>query len=488
VQRPHLDILKHSAVYGIGLIATKILSVVMLPLYTRYLTPADYGTISILDITAGLLAVLVGGGIAQAVQRFHFDEESDSERREVWWSGLVFVALTATLLVGPAWILRAKLAELTLGAEQTDGGYYYALVLPTMWFSTVSGILQNYVRVRKWSGLFVVITMANLFVNAGLNVWFLVGRGMGVAGVLLGNLLASALLFTVLLCVFAASLGRIRIRQSLVRPFLHFGVPILMTTLLHWVMHEADRYFLRHYLDLEQVGLYSIAYQIGHGFNNLLLVPFMSIWTVVIYEIAEQPGARETYARVFRHYVGGALLAMLGVSLFARPILTLLTTPEYYSAAEIVPIVCLAYIFFGLDGHFRVPALIAKRTVVMLPAALTAAIVNLVMNMLLIPRLGAAGAGWASVVTFASFSSVGLWRYRRIDRYPYPLGPCFAILLGMVATYLGARQLRISGVSEPWTLTASALVWIAWALFLFGPLALQLRASLRSRHQADAAG
>jgi O-antigen/teichoic acid export membrane protein len=487
VRKPHLDIVKHSAVYGIGLIASKALSVLLLPLYTRYLTPADYGVIAILDITAGLLAVLVGGGIAQAVQRFHFDSEDDSGRAAVWWSGLAFVALTATSLVAPAWILREKLALLTLGPDQTSGGYFYALVLPTMWFGTVTGVLQNYVRVRKWSGLFVGITMGNLVINVGLNVWFLIGMGMGVGGILLGNLLASALLFTVLLGVFASSLGRARIRRSFIRPFLAFGAPILVTTLLHWVMHEADRYFLRHYLDLKQVGLYSIAYQIGQGFNTLLLVPFMSIWTVVIYEIAEQPDASDTYARVFRYYVSGTLLAMLGVSLFARPLLAVLTTPEYYAAAEIVPIVCLAYVFFSLDAHFRVPALLAKRTGAMLPGAIAAAAVNLIMNVLLIPRLGAIGAGWASVATFASFSAIGLWRYRRIDRYPYPLGACFAILLGMVVSYLAVRRMTSSGLGEPWVFAGSALIWIAWAVFLFGPLGVQLRASLAAGRRSGAA-
>lgn len=483
----HLDLVRHSAVYGAGLIASRMMSVLLLPIYTRYLSPADYGVIAILDITAGLLAVLVGAGIAQAVQRFHFDSEDPDDRARVWWTGLAFVATTATVLALPAWWMRESLARLTLGAEVADGAFFYALVLPTMWFSTVTGILQNYVRVRKWSNLFVVVTVGNMLINVGLNLWFLIGLDMGVAGILLGNLIGAALLFAILLSVFARALGRLRMRRALIAPLVAFGAPILVTTLLHWVMHEADRYFLRHFLDVGQVGLYSIAYQIGYGVNTLLLVPFLSIWTVVIYEIAEQPDAREVYARVFRYYVCGTALVMLGVSIVAGLLVRLLTTPRFYTAAEIVPIVCLAYVFFSLDAHFRVPALLAKRTATMLLPAAVAAVINLAANLVLIPRLGAAGAAWAAVVTFACFAAVGLWRYRRIDRYPYPLATTTAVVAGMIATYLVIGRLRASGIAEPLVLAIAAVAWLAWAAALFGPLVVELRRSATEEPGAAAA-
>ena len=104
------DILKHSGVYGLGQVLSRLASVLMLPLYTHYLRPADYGTIAILDLTAGIVTIIVGGGMVSAVSRYHFDTEVRHEQNAVWWTGLIVVVVLATAAVAPAFLFRASLA------------------------------------------------------------------------------------------------------------------------------------------------------------------------------------------------------------------------------------------------------------------------------------------------------------------------------------------------------------------------------------------
>ena len=177
--------------------------------------------------------------------------------------------------------------------------------------------------------------------------------------------------------------------------------------------------------------------------------------------------AQATYARVFKHFVYGLSLLLLLASLFARPILAIIAPPEYAGAADIVPIVCLAYLLFSLHDHFKVPALLASRTIALLPAVTMAAVANVALNFLLVPWLGAAGAAWASVATFALFAFVGLVRNRRIERYPYPFAACFVAVAGMSATYIGYRLLW-STTSGPLSIAAAVVVWLVWAVLLFG--------------------
>jgi O-antigen/teichoic acid export membrane protein len=165
---------------------------------------------------------------------------------------------------------------------------------------------------------------------------------------------------------------------------------------------------------------------------------------------------------------------MLGAALFTRPLLAVAVAPEYLPAADLIPIVCLAYLFFSLHEHFKVPVMLAKRTRLMPPVFVIAALTNIAANLLLIPRLGAAGAAWASVGTFAVFSFTGLWRYRTIDRYPYPLLTCGLVVTGMSASFVLYRILAGVLSHTPWCLGIGLLLWIFWAIVLFRPLVWRL--------------
>jgi len=235
-------------------------------------------------------------------------------------------------------------------------------------------------------------------------------------------------------------------------------------------MHQADRYLLRVFLDMDRVGIYSFAYTIGQAINALCLMPFVAIWSVEVYEIAKQPNAKQLYVNIFTYFVYGLALIMFGISLFSKPLLRLLATPVYVEAADLIPIVCLGYVFFSIHEHFKVPALLAKRTSSLLPAYLIAALINIGVNLLAIPLLGIAGSAWTSVLTFATFSFVGLWRYRRIDRYPYPLLRCGLMVVGMSLSYLAEQMITHWYFSSLWTLILAAILWCVWAAVLLGPV------------------
>jgi O-antigen/teichoic acid export membrane protein len=160
------------------------------------------------------------------------------------------------------------------------------------------------------------------------------------------------------------------------------------------------------------------------------------------------------------------------VSLFAAPVIAIMAAPEYAAAASIVPIVSLAYLFFSLPPHFNVPARLSKNTATLLPASYAAAATNVVSNVVLIPRMGPAGAAWASVVTFAVYAGVVLAVCRRIRVIPYPGGRIalvFLALLADYAVYVGAVRAGLSGMPLH---ALAALLWLIPAVLMFRPVLL----------------
>ena len=464
------DLVKHSSIYGIGQIVSRFASVLLLPLYTRCLSTSDYGCVAILDLTAGILAILIGGGVAQAVVRFHFEDQTENAERRAWWTGFSWVVVCASLIVTPMILCRGLLAELTLDPSVGDGAFFYLLAVSTLWCNTIASLVETWLRVRKWSGVFVVVSFGRLLLNIGLNVWFQVGLDMGVEGLLIGNLIAAALNMLVLVSIFAKTLRGFLFDSALLRRLLGFGSPLIVTALLSLLMHEADRYFLKHYAGLSEVGVYSLAYKIGQAVNMLFLIPFSAIWNVVMYEMADEPEPQKNYARVYEYFTYALLILTLAASLFAYPLLPLLTPGEYSQAVDLIPIILLAYMLYAMHQQFSVPALLAKRTAALIPVSIAGVVVNVVLNLLLVPRFGAAGAAWSSVATYGTFSFVGLYRYRSFDRYPYPFARLLGVSIGVAMTYLVVRFLVLPGLSLPTQLLVAGLATTAWCGILLKPV------------------
>lgn len=468
------DLVKHSSIYGLAQLISRFASVFMLPLYTRYLTPHDYGAIAILDVTTTVLSLLIGGGMAHAVTCFQFDATTDRERHRVWWTGLSFILGMGCVVIGPLWLMRDQLAVWTLGRDVVDGGLVYSLTFATLVLMMASELFDVFVRAQKWSGLNLLFSTGRLFLNVGLNIWFLCGLGLGIKGQLLGNLIATFAHASILLVLFFKANGRPSIDRVLMRKLVGFGSPIIVQGFLSLLMHEADRYFLAAYLSLEDVGVYSLAYKIGQAVNSLTLLPFGSIWGVAMYEIAKQPDSKQQYAAIFRHFVNAILILMLGASLVARPLLPILTTNAYDRAVDLLPMILLAFVFFSLHSQFNVPAMLAKRTVALLPAAIAGAVVNVALNAFLVPQFGASGAAWVSVLTYGTFSFVGLMIYRQIDVIPYQFGYSLLTLVGIGATYAALQWGEVSKLSLTTQIAVAIATCAAWTVLLFGRLAVQL--------------
>lgn len=466
----YTDLIRHSAVYGVGQVLSRIASVILLPIYTRYLTPADYGVIAILDLAAGVLGILVGVGLANAVQRFHFRTEEGSERNQLWWTGLATVAALALLMTVPVLVFRQPLSQLLLGPEIASAALFLVLATGNFFTRVLEELLTVHLRVDKRSTLLVATNLARLALNIALNLLLLIRFDMGVAGVLWGNLLTGIVTVVWLLMLFVRKQDRPSFDWNWLKPLAEFGGPMVVTALLGLGMHRGDRFLLRIFLDLDQVGLYSVAYSIGQAVNTLILLPFTQIWRVVIFELEGQENAKLVYVTVFRYFFDFLALSLFAVSVFAAPILRVLVAEQFFPAASLIPIVCLAYLFFSLNVHFNTPALLANKTTRLILPSAVALLVNVAFNLFLIPRMGAAGAAWASVLTFMTLSFAGLAVYRRIDRYPYSFTHSFLVLLGLMLSYLMLDRWFDWSEDPVTAAVARLMVTLTWALILVWPL------------------
>ena len=480
------DLLKHSGIYFIGQVLGRLASFVLLPVYTRCLTPADYGCIAVLDLAANLLTLLIGANVASAVARYHFEAKDEAARDRVWWSGFIYQAAAATVILLPLWALKDYAATFLLGREELGASAFVALTLPTIWVNILGALPEVHLRVRKQSTLFVYVSLGRLLFNMVLNIVLLVVFEMGVSGILAGNLITGVLYALALCFLFQRKRGACVVDLAILRRLLAFALPLLGTAILQMIMNQGDRYFLRVFSGMQEVGLYSIAFSLVQAVNTLVMLPFGQIWNVVMYEIAEHPDSQAFYGKVFRIYSGFIMVLLFGVALGSRLIIAILTSPEYAPAAEIVPLLCLAFWVFSLQQFFNLPAMLAKRTQLLLPGSIIACVLSVLGNLVLVPRLNALGAAITLLTAFTFYNFVNHAVARRLKPVPLPIKGSLLAALALTGLYLAFDAFVPRGRLGDWTSYVGPIaVWAGPAL-LFGAYALHEWRRIRERSPAQA--
>ena len=423
---------KHSMIYGIGNILQRIPPFLLLPLYLNYLDASDYGIREIIGIMVELSGIVISLGITNAMGRFYYEYDDEKDRNEV--VSTIFIAFGAIGLVCISALLtqRSVLAGSLLDSPALS--HYILIAFISMWFNAMYGIGCNLLRVREKSKLFVTVTTLKLILALSLNVYFVAFLELKVLGILLSNLVCSIAFFFFLVIPILFKIG-LRFSVEKCREMLKFSLPFIITNLAAFIVHASDRFFIKHYVDLSMVGVYSLAYRMGSSINMFVTSPFIQIWLPRRFAIHKQPHAKETYARVLTYYLAAAAFLGVWLSLVSRDVLLVIGKPDFYEAAGIIPLIVLAYIIFGLHYHVEIGIMITKKTSYLAYINTCNAALNIILNLLLIPRFGMYGAAYSTLICFINKVGWTRWISNRLYPLQFEYGRIGKIVFAAAATF-----------------------------------------------------
>jgi O-antigen/teichoic acid export membrane protein len=259
--------------------------------------------------------------------------------------------------------------------------------------------------------------LVQLVVQVGFILYLVRWAGLGLSGVLTGNLagLLTVNLAAILLLAREASW---RVDLRLLAAMASYGLAMIPVFLSGWIVDLSDRFFVQALAGPAVLGVYSLGYKFGALVNVLLVMPFQQAWTPLFFATADDPSAPKRLARATTYLFAATTLCSLATGLSVRPFLRLTAAPEFRGAAGVVPLICLAYLIAGVASCLGNGLVVSKRVGLLSAYAVAAAAANLVLNGLLIPRLGMYGAALATVLAF-SIQLVGI--LRSLARH-YPVG------------------------------------------------------------------
>jgi O-antigen/teichoic acid export membrane protein len=409
------ELLRHSAIYGVGSIIARVLGVLLLPLYTRYLSPSDYGLIETLVALAAVLTALVAQGMKSAFFRFYFDSAELERRHLVVRTAFWYVMAASTVVSLAGIVLAPQISWLLFGTH--DHGNLVIAAFIGFWAALNYEQMTSLFRVEQRSTAYVAATLCNVAITISATILLVVVFDKGPLGVLVGNFTGTLIVYAALLVYSRHALG-LQFDRKLYRAMNRFGLPLVPSAVALWLTNFSDRFFLIKLSDAHEVGLYSIGVRIASAIV-LLLTAFRMAWPAFAYSIEDDREAKRTYPFVLTYLIFICSWMSLALGLLAPWIVRLLTTPQFYEGARVVAL--LAFAATAYAGYAVVVIGVGRVRQTRFNWIVTgaAAALNIGLNFALIPEYGQIGAGIATLAAYALMLVGMTWNAHRLFPVPY---------------------------------------------------------------------
>jgi O-antigen/teichoic acid export membrane protein len=427
---------KDSAIYGCANAGSALLTVLLVPIYTHGLTVSEFGTYSLVVMVYGLLSVLADCGLTNSVARYYFDEAETSspELAARYRKSLITTALATTgsisLILGTVCYLSADLVS-WLAFGVATYGVPLRIISVTLFLRGLTTAPMMHLRVTQRALAYGLLSVLQGAVLLGSTMVFVLLLGWGVSGILYSQLLATGALAACAIVLVAPDLTT-KLRMSIARDLLKFGLPLLPALPLMWVIDVSDRYLVERFGSIQDVGLYALGYRFGQCM--VFLVSALALaWPAFNYRILEQPDGRTIYARIASLYLAGAGLVWLAMSLFASDMIGLLASEEFQPAAVYVAPVAFSYLLYGFYVLTVTGLGVVRRNGPISWMSLIAAAANVGLNVWLIPRLGALVASYTTIIAYGILVAGCLWVSQRAYWIPFRYLEWGVLTAGMIA-------------------------------------------------------
>jgi O-antigen/teichoic acid export membrane protein len=471
------------AIYGLGDVATSLVSLLLLPVYTRYLTPTDYGVIAMLLTIEAVAKIAFRWGVDTAFIRLYYDCTDQAARQRLASSIFFFLLAANGSLVALGIASAAWLSTRIFGT--TEQALLIALVLANTFVAGFSFIPFQVLRISERSRQFISLVFGRSAGTLVMRLVLVVGAEMGVLGVVMADVIVT-IVFAPILAFWLRPLIRPVFSRDVMRAALGFGLPRIPHSIANQVIGLADRYFLNAFGSLRDVGLYSIGASFGLA-PKLFLSAFETAWTPFFLGVMREPDAQRIYSTVSTYALAVPVLLVAALGAAAPDLVRLTTTAEFHEAAAVTPWIALGVMFQGVYVVGSIGIVITKRTGLYPLATGAGAAVSLLANALLIPRFGMMGAAWANAIAYGALATVTVAFSWRVYPIRYEWGRLLRVALAGLAAYVvGSRLVPLStpplaGLFLRTALTGATYLGILYVTRFFHAGELRMLRDVRQR-------
>lgn len=441
LKNPIARLLKGSAVYGVGVILQRFMGLLLLPLFTRAISPEDYGVVALISLISIALGGLLTLGTGNSMGVLYFREQDPLKRPTIIWSNTILMVVNCAFWYVVLFLFAPRLSALIFGSDRFADLIRIG-VLGSV-FSAISDPLLAYLRMEEKAKFYVVITLIGTLFTIGISIWLVLFENMGARGLILSATLVHGITLFISFILIGRTLP-FGFKMELFWPLARIGFPSIFGLFAFLIIDYADRQMIEVILGLSSLGVYSVGYSLG----MVMLIAvgaFSTAWPPFFMSYLNKPmEARNVFSRVLTYYLLGFGILVVLFFAVARPLVVVMTAPPFHEAFIVIGLVAASYMLKGcylivLPGIYFAEKLYKQSLI-----EWAAAFVNIGLNIWLIPLLGILGAALATFISYLTLPVLA-WamarKYLQVDYQWKRVG------LTLILTALASSLLYFSSIN-----------------------------------------
>ncbi len=428
-------IFSDTIIYTIGSVFNRLLPFLLLPVYTLYFPPAEYGIFSLVYSFWFFVSVFYLYGMETAFQKYFLEAPGLPQKNKIYSSTLILIAGTSVIFSGVIYLLADIIAMKITGNVQN------AYLIRLLAFILVADSLYRFPMILinsiQRSKLYSFVNSLAVILNVAVNIALIIFYKMGIEAIFYSYLVSYTFLFIISFASsvkyfnFSIDLSIVKVLLKNAHLFLYYGIFMISIDLI-------DRFILEYFKGSAEVGIYSASYRIGIVMN-LVITGFKVAWTPFFMNLKSDESNKEIFSKVFTYFCYGGLVVFLFFSLFADDLVRLnvggytLLNEKYWSGLVIVPYILLAYLFSGLYMNLNVASFFRNKIRYLIISSAAGCVSNIILNFLLIPVYSMIGAAIATMLSYMIMFIVLYYFSQNIYRIDYEWG---SIIKAAVLTFI----------------------------------------------------
>jgi O-antigen/teichoic acid export membrane protein len=422
---------KETIIYGIGNAAGSIVSFLLLPLYTKYLSPADYGYLTLFAVFQSIIEITAVFGLNSGLFRYFLMAKDKIEQKNVlntcFWMQVLFIVFLGIL----AFPLANQFSKILF--ETSIFSKYISMVIATGLMSAFGSFIFSFMRAERKPMLFAVMQIGKVLLLALLNIYFVAILQRGYSGIIIGNLLTAIASALVIFAWFFRFIGG-SFSFAFFKKNMAFISPIYVVNVFFFLLSLSDRFFLNHFLTPTEVGLYSFGNKIGSIVMIGVITPFSIAIVPYAMSIAKEENFKFIFSKIIKYFFTLLVFLSLVIFYFSREIVFLVSNESYMRATGVVGPILLSSIFYGLYYNLSIAIDIVEKTYLATIVVISGAVISIAVNYLTIPYLGIYGSTLASCASNITLFLLVYYFCQKNYRIHYEVGAFFKIL-GIISLY-----------------------------------------------------
>lgn len=383
----------NSLIFAIGNLGSRFIAIIMVPLYTRFMTTSEYGQVDLATTAISLLLPIISLAIGQAVIRFAVAYSESDDRKRIF-SNAVALNILGTLLLGLVFLILQPF-HLFNGLL----AYFTILVILQLFGDTLSQFVRGIGRVRQYAINGILTTI----ITAGLNILLIVKWQQGVDGYLVSMIVAAAISdFYLFIVSRGFNLFSIRqLNKKLLGSMLIYAVPLIPNSIMWWIINGSTRYFILFFVGAGANGLFAVANKIP-SILSIATNIFSQAWQLSAFEEQDSSDKAGFYTSVFKNYYTVLFIGASIILIFTKPLIIYTVGQQFSSSWELVPFLLLASMYQSFSGFLGTTYTASLQTKGVFTTSILAAMVSFIANLVLLPIIGVYGAGIGTCLGFMS--------------------------------------------------------------------------------------